>query len=323
VSRWPQGTEDSIGQVGEFLVWANLIAKSAGRLHIFLPALDRGIDAVVHRLAMQDYVAIQVKTKTSVSNTEAPIAVLESHLFTDDQVVIGVHLDGAGLGPYALMANAWTFRRHATRMIDRGRVMLVADMPLRPIVGHRWSEQLVPVDEMAERLGAGVTRSVAGAAGPTPIPMSDEDQVIGSWGENEVGRRMAMLEDCAVFRPFPDFELVEMLVRRLATGATVGLQIKTAQLDEPHGTRHVLINRADFVASPSTFVVALAWIVPERRFHPTCLLVPSVAVPEIAGTSGPYFELHFRPDGSREPSRLDRYRLPLESLAGVVSDLLG
>jgi hypothetical protein len=321
MTQWPRGAEDSIGQVGEFLVWANLIGKSKGGLHVFLPALDRGIDAVVHRLATRDYVALQVKTKTAVSSSEAPIAVLESHLFTDDQVVIGVHLDGGALGPYALMADARTFKREAAQMVDRGRVMLVADMPMRPIAGHRWSDQLVPIDEMADWLGAGRPALIV-PAGRAPSPVADKDRVIGSWGENEVERRVAMLEDCAVFRPFPDFEMVEMLVRRLATGATVGLQIKTAQLDEPHAERHVVVNRANFVASPSTFVVALAWIVPERRFHPTCVLLPSMVLPEIAGTSGPYFELHFRPDGSREPSRLDRYRLPLESLGGAVSDLL-
>jgi hypothetical protein len=49
-AAWPYGSEDAIGQAGEFLVWANLITQSGGGLHVFLPMLDRGIDAVVHRL---------------------------------------------------------------------------------------------------------------------------------------------------------------------------------------------------------------------------------------------------------------------------------
>ena len=46
---WPRGSEDAIGQTAEFLVWAALTAQSGGGLHIFLPMLDRGIDAVAHR----------------------------------------------------------------------------------------------------------------------------------------------------------------------------------------------------------------------------------------------------------------------------------
>jgi hypothetical protein len=86
--------------------------------------------------------------------------------------------------------------------------------------------------------------------------------------------------------------------------------------------RHVLIHRTNFMPAPTTFIVAVAWIKPDQRFHPACLLIPSEVVPEIAGTSGDYFELHFRPDGSHEPSRLDRYRLHLDALAESVSALL-
>ena len=63
-SAWPHGSQDSIGQAGEFLVWAPLITQSGGRLHVFLPELDRGLDAVVHRLDDGSYLALQVKTKT-------------------------------------------------------------------------------------------------------------------------------------------------------------------------------------------------------------------------------------------------------------------
>jgi hypothetical protein len=43
---WPSGRQDAIGQAVEFLVWASLITQSGGGLHVFLPMLDRGIDAV-------------------------------------------------------------------------------------------------------------------------------------------------------------------------------------------------------------------------------------------------------------------------------------
>src|SRR6266849_8275585 len=153
--RWPSGSQDAIGQTAEFLVWAALIAQSGGGLHVYLPMLDRGIDALVHRLQDGTYLAVQVKGKTALHGDEAPIAVYENHLFTADQLVIGVHLDGDRLGPFALVANASTFKRKAARIEDRGRVLLVADMPMHPIQGHTWSEDLVPIDRLAERLGAG------------------------------------------------------------------------------------------------------------------------------------------------------------------------
>jgi hypothetical protein len=311
-ASWPSGSQDAIGQAAEFLVWAPLITQSGGGLHVFLPMLDRGIDAVVHRLQDGAYLALQVKGKTALHGAEAPIAVYENHLFTADQLVIGVHVEGDRLGPFVLVADASTFKKKAGRIDDRGRVLLVADMPMHPIAGHKWSDNLVPFGKLAERLGAGH---------PTPTEAflaevaSDEDRVIGFWGELEVCRRLAMLDDCGLFRPFPDNETNEVVIRRLATGATLGIQVKTAQLPEPDARRTIVVNRSNFVPAPTTFLVALAWMLPERRFHETCLVIPSEAIPALASVDGPNYQLHFRPVGSSRPSRLDGYRVPLELLA--------
>ena len=313
---WSHGSQDAIGQAAEFLVWAPLITQSGGGLHVFLPVLDRGLDAVIHRLSDGAYLAVQVKGKTSLHGPEAPIAVYENHLFTPDQLIIGVHLDGDHLGPYVLVADAATFKRKATTMVDRGRVMLIADMPIRPILGHSWSEDLVPIARLAQRMGA----SRPGAAVALEAePVSDEDRLIGSWGELEVMRRLAFFEGCGLFRPFPDNETNEILVRHLTTGMTVGIQVKTGQLPEPDAYRKILINRSNFVPASTTFLVALAWEVAGRRFHETCLVIPSDVVPTLASINGPNYELHFRPAGSSRPSRLDRYRLPLESLGETLA----
>ncbi len=315
-ANWPYGGPDAIGQAAEFLVWASLIAQSGGGLHIFLPMLDRGIDAVVHRLEDRAYLAVQVKGKTALHGAEAPIAVFEDHLFTPDQLIIGVHLDGDRLGPFVLMADAFTFKKKAARIEDRGRVRLVADMPMHPIPGHKWSEDLVPLAKLAERLAAGKR---APAALPPVEAVSDEDRVIGFWGEQEVCRRLAMLEDCGLFRPFPDNETAEILVRRLATGDTLGIQVKTSQLGESHGSQKIFVYRPSFVGGPTTFLVALAWVLPEHRFHETCLVIPTDVLPSVAAAVGPYYEFHFRPAGSRRSSRLDPYRVPLESLTETLA----
>ena len=317
---WPHGSQDAIGQANEFLVWAPLITQSGGGLHPFLPVLDRGLDAVIHRLSDGAYIAVQAKGKTSIHGAEAPIAVYEKHLFTPDQLVIGTHLDGDFLGPYVLVADAATFRRKAGRMMDRDRLMLVADMPIRPIPGHSWSEDLVPFEKLAERLGA--TRLEPPLTFEAE-PISDEDRLIGSWGELEVIRRLAFLEDCGLFRPFPDNETNEVLVRRLLTGSTIGVQVKTSQLDEPNARRTILVNRSNFVPAPTTFLVALAWMVPEHRFHEMCMVIPSEAIPSLAASVGPNYELHFHPAGGKMPSRLDGYRIPLASLTDTFDRLLG
>ena len=36
------------GQALEFEIWSDLIKQSQGALHVFLPLLDRGVDAVLH-----------------------------------------------------------------------------------------------------------------------------------------------------------------------------------------------------------------------------------------------------------------------------------
>jgi len=321
-SAWPPGSEDAIGQASEFLVWAALIEQSAGGLHVFLPMLDRGIDALLHRLRDGAYIALQVKSKTSFQHGEAPIALYENHLFTDDQLIVGVHLEGDHLGPFALVADTATFKMKAARMVDGGRTMLVADMPIQPTPGHKWSEDMVSTSLLAERIGGAAALQPERGIAPARLP-SEEDRVGGFQGELELCRRLAMLEGCGLFRPFPDNELSEVVVRRLATGSTLGVQVKTALLDEAHAYRHVLINRTSFVPAPSTFVVALAWVIPDGRFHEQCLLIPSEVVPSIAGTSGPNYELHFRPDGSSERSVVDQFRLPLASLSEAISQRLG
>lgn len=315
-ATWPSGRQDAIGQAGEFLVWASLIAQSGGALHVFLPMLDRGIDGVVHRLDDGAYLALQVKTKTPPRGPEAPIAVYENHLYTPDQFVIGVQLDGDHLGPFAFVVDAAQLKKKAARIVDRGRVLLVADMPLHPIPGHKWSEDLVPIEGLAQRLGVVARAQLEGIAAEVS---SDKDRVTGFWGEQEVCRRLAMLADCGLFRPFPDNETAEILVRRLMTGMTIGVQVKTCSIAEANGRAEIFTFRSSFVAAPTTFVVVLAWIRPERRFHENCLVIPSNALPSIAADEGPNYEFHFHPAGSNMPSRLDRYRIPLESLAEALA----
>ena len=64
----------------EFRVWTELIQQSQGALHVFLPLLDRGLDAVVHRLTDGEYVPLQVKSKSSAINGFVEIVIPASEM---------------------------------------------------------------------------------------------------------------------------------------------------------------------------------------------------------------------------------------------------
>src|SRR5207253_5500567 len=77
--RNPVGT----GQAMEFEVWSDLIKQSKGALHVFLPLLDRGLDAVVHRMTDRRYIALQVKGRTARENGKVNLMVPADSLVED------------------------------------------------------------------------------------------------------------------------------------------------------------------------------------------------------------------------------------------------
>jgi hypothetical protein len=96
---------------------------------------------------------------------------------------------------------------------------------------------------------------------------------------------------------------------------TIGIQVKTCAISEQNARGEILVARPSFAAAPTTFVVVLAWIRNERRFHESCLVIPSEVLPSIAAADEARYHFKFHPSGSNMPSRLNRYRIPLESLA--------
>jgi hypothetical protein len=87
------------GQAMEFRVWTELIQQSRGMLHIFLPLLDRGLDAVVHRLTDGTYTAVQVKGRAANSDHSFEIMIPASKLVEDNALIIAGQLADDGLGP--------------------------------------------------------------------------------------------------------------------------------------------------------------------------------------------------------------------------------
>jgi hypothetical protein len=48
-------------------------------------------------------------------------------------------------------------------------------------------------------------------------------------------------------------------------------------------------------------------------------VIPCDVLPSIAANVGQYYQLHFNPSGSNRKSRVDRYRVPLESLVETLA----
>src|SRR5437879_5336891 len=75
----------SPGQAMEFAIWSDLIKQSHGALHIFLPLLDRGLDAVVHRMTDRRYIPVQIKGRTALEKGKVELVVRADSLVDEDR----------------------------------------------------------------------------------------------------------------------------------------------------------------------------------------------------------------------------------------------
>jgi len=318
--RWHHGQTLAAGQVVEFKVWAELVRQSMGGLHVFLPLRDVGIDGVLHRLVDGSYLAIQVKGRTSLTPAgQVHITVTASSLVDDSASIVATLVDGSELGRLVLVVEEAEFRRLAVHDMVDGREYLTAAFELHAGGRSRWAPFLVPREKLAERFGVvapdGVSVEVEDAA------LSVNRAQEGFVGEAEVIRRLADVESLALFRPFPDLETVEVLVRNIQTHRFLGLQVKTAGWDAAHLETRVYFRRSSFRAAPSTFICVLGWERESRRFADDCLLIPSGEIAGIARVEGEWLMLEVQP-GSVAHRRLDRFRLALASLGSTVQSML-
>lgn len=159
----------AVGQTGEFLVWASMIAGSGGQLHVFLPLLDRGLDAVVHRLDDGSYRGIQVKMRTSERWHEMHVVVRAEALYDDSALLIAGRLAGGALGPSLFAVPVGVFKERALFVPELGGRYEAWFSEAAPPDG-RWAEFVVPAPLLASRLTGGSSTgelsSEAVAAGP-------------------------------------------------------------------------------------------------------------------------------------------------------------
>ena len=154
-AAWHHSQTLAAGQVAEFKVWGELVRQSRGGLHVFLPLRDRGIDGVLHRLGDGEYIAIQVKGRTSLTPAgQVHITVTATSLVDDDALIVGTLVDGPELGEFVLVVSEADFRRLAAHDVVEGREYLTAAFELHRGGESRWAPFLVPRDDLSARIGA-------------------------------------------------------------------------------------------------------------------------------------------------------------------------
>lgn len=309
------------GQVFEFRLWAAIVEQSAGRLHVFLPLADRGIDAMVHRLTDGAYFRVQAKGRSSLTGGEVRLAVWATALLDDEALLVSGLVTEGGLGPTMLAVPVRDFKRLAESTSEHGEPVYSMSFGMRPRSDSRWLPYLLPTEQLIERFGIVPVGVGAERPGLEPRPSWRSD--LGFQGESEVVRLLAASPDLNLFRPFPDLETAELVALHLQTRRAAGLQIKTVGIDSTHLTGAVMVLASSFRPSPTTYFVVLAWIREEARFSEECLLMPSEEVPGLAQPkeSEGHLRIEWTP-GSRSHGRLDTYRRHLADLGSNVEALV-
>jgi len=315
---WTSDEAIASGQVFEFRVWAALTEQSRGQLHVFLPLSDRGVDALVHRLSDGAYIPVQAKGRATLTKGEVHLVVRAESVADNSVLIVSGQIVDGGLGPAMLVVPAADFRRLAELTTSQERPVYSMAFEMNPRSHSRWLPWLVPTDRLTEKFGVSPGLSAAAAAEERPHSSSSD---LGFLGESEVVRQLAEAEDLNLFRPFPDSETAELLVRHRTSGRVIGLQIKTVTMDAAHRPPNVHVLASSFRPAHTTYFTVLAWVREEGRFHQECLVFPSERLGEFAREANGHFVFEFHP-GSTTKSRLDSYRRALADLRTATEDLL-
>jgi hypothetical protein len=312
---WTSDQGSASGQVFEFRLWAALTEQSRGRLHVFLPLEDRGVDGLVHRLSDGAYLPVQAKGRSVLGDGEVHLVVWADSLPDDNVLIVSGLIVEGGFGPTMLVVPAGDFKRLANHSTHEGKPIYSMEFGMRPRSDSRWLPWLVPPELLAERFGAGGPTIEQAPAEAPPSWRSD----LGFLGESEVIRRLAESENLNLFRAFPDSETAEIPVLHLTSRRVVGLQVKTVGVTRARLRATVNIRRSSFRPAASTYFVVLAWLRDEARFHDEILLIPSVHLRDFAHDDG-YGHIAFEFDPGSATRNV--YRQGLANLRTWIHDLM-
>jgi len=316
---WHRGQASVVGQLVEWEVWVELVVRSEGRLHAFLPMLDRGVDALVHRLDDERWIPVQVKGRSTLRNGSLQIIVPVGSLVDRKAIVIGACLEDDHLGPVVLVITEREFRRLAVKGTRLGVAVLAAQVSMVPGRRSRWARHVFPLGLMAEAMLAGVKPTLR----VPPLPLRRQGRVaraVGFRGEVEVIRRLAEQDLLTIYRPFPDLETAEVVVLHELSRRVLGIQVKTIGVDKQHPHNTVDIDMVSFRPSVTTTVVVVAWDRDQAVFCDQCLVIPSMEVGQIAAVRRGHLRFAFNPHPDHA-GKLDSYRRPLDQLGPIVLEL--
>jgi hypothetical protein len=304
------------GQALEFEIWSELIKQSQGALHVFLPLLDRGLDAVLHRFTDGRYIPVQVKGRSQVHHDMVQIVVKADSLVDDDALLIGAFsLDTES--QLDLIVDERTFKRLASHSVSNGHEIYEVAFSMHP-GRSRWRPYLIPRTQMAEHILDMAPSEAMQRLDPDLLRPSERHHAwLGFLGEAEVVRRLAESSRLDLFRPFPDLEMVEVLVRDNETRNCAGLQVKAATVAHPTEEAQFHVRKSTLSHAAHTWLVCLAWWQEQKAFDSECLLIPVTDVPQIGTDTGPGFEIFFNPKSPRH-ARLDPYRRRLAELDDLI-----
>src|SRR5258708_20494263 len=148
------------GQALEFEIWSELIKQSKGALHVFLPLLDRGLDAVLHRFTDGQYIPIQVKGRTALNEGRVEIVVQAESLVDDDALLIATLVFDVP-DQLVLVVSERIFKQLAAHHHSEGHEVYAAAFGMHPGQSH-WLPYLVPRAELAEPvLATSVSEAIA------------------------------------------------------------------------------------------------------------------------------------------------------------------
>ena len=303
-------------------MWTELIQQSRGMLHVFLPLVDRGLDAVVHRLTDGEYIPIQVKSRGETVEGMMEVVIRGDSLVDDRALIIAGLLMDDGLGPMLLVVDEGTFKRVAAHSLSKGIEIYSAAFSMHPTKVTHWLPYLVPRAALAARLMGGEPPGSGPKLSGVDVGLKPQDrhnQWLGFLGEAEVVRRLAENSQLDLFRPFPDLEIVEVLARDNVSGGFAGLQVKSG-VPALYGEAKIHVRTATLVPAPSTWVVGLAWLPGPGRFAEECLLVPTQRLREIAIDAGDHLVLDFHPESPKR-TPLDPYRRRLSELGALIAGI--
>ncbi len=307
-----------VGQLAEWEVWVELVVRSHGRLHVFLPLLDRGVDGLVHRIDDGSWFPVQVKGRSQLRSGALLLTVAATALVDPKAIIVGVFVEDDHLGPRVLVISERDFRRLARRSQNRRGLVFDAQISLVPGKPTRWAPFIFPLDGLADAVLGDVKPRVAA---PVARRRGTIARAVGFRGETEVVRRLADSDELTLFRPFPDLETAEVAALHEKTRGVLGIQVKTIGVDKRHLHNTVDIDLASFRPSPQVWVVVVAWDRDRKAFRDECLVVPSMVAARVIPAYRGHLVFPFAPD-SGKPTRLDPYRRPLTQLGSIVESEL-